>query len=72
MPPLKVHDVQVSYGKVRALRGVTLSVDERDHHRNSSGIGHLQRQRHQRGQDHDGDVHQGGKLHVPGDNKGSG
>ena len=30
MPPLKVHDVQVSYGKVRALRGVTLSVDERE------------------------------------------
>ena len=30
MPPLKVHDVQVTYGKVRALRGVTLSVDERE------------------------------------------
>lgn len=30
MPPLTVHDVHVSYGKVRALRGVTLSVDERE------------------------------------------
>ena len=30
MPPLKVHDVHVSYGKVRALRGVTLSVEERE------------------------------------------
>jgi branched-chain amino acid transport system ATP-binding protein len=29
MPALTVHDVHVSYGKVRALRGVTLSVDER-------------------------------------------
>ena len=30
MPPLRVHDIHVSYGKVRALRGVTLSVDERE------------------------------------------
>jgi branched-chain amino acid transport system ATP-binding protein len=30
MPPLTVRDVHVSYGKVRALRGVTLSVDERE------------------------------------------
>jgi branched-chain amino acid transport system ATP-binding protein len=29
MPPLTVSDVHVSYGKVRALRGVTLSVGER-------------------------------------------
>jgi len=29
MPALTVHDVHVSYGKVRALRGVTLSVGER-------------------------------------------
>ena len=29
MPPLTVRDVHVSYGKVRALRGVTLSVPER-------------------------------------------
>jgi branched-chain amino acid transport system ATP-binding protein len=29
MPPLTVRDVHVSYGKVRALQGVSLSVDER-------------------------------------------
>ncbi len=29
MPPLSVRDVHVSYGKVRALRGVTLEVAER-------------------------------------------
>jgi branched-chain amino acid transport system ATP-binding protein len=30
MPPLTVRDVHVSYGKVRALRGVTLAVGERE------------------------------------------